>query len=187
MILHRPDEHHPADIAARTPTPDDSRLMSRAFAALRIFTGLVWLSNALAKVANIGVFDWGFLSFNLITTPVARAIATNAAAKTPIAPLGAFYRDVVLTRWGFFGPFLTVVELAIGLGLILGVVTRLAALGGLGLLVPIWVMLWPTGDYLWTYPAEDLFPLILLVIVPAGRHVGLNRLLAPRLGHRWPF
>ena len=43
--------------------------------------------------------------------------------------------------------------------------TRLAAVGGLLLLTPIWVMLWDRGQYLWTYPAEDLFPLLLLMWV----------------------
>lgn len=168
-------------------TARENGLMASAFTALRIFTGLVWLSNALAKVTGIGNFDLGFLSFNLVTVPVAKSIATDASAKTAIAPLGAFYRDVVLPNWGFFGVFLTVAELAIGLGLIFGVATRLAALGGLALLFPIWIMLWHTGGYLWEYPAEDLFPLVLLAIVPAGRRGGLDRRLAPRFGHRWPF
>jgi len=129
----------------------------------------------------------GFFSFNLVTRGSAQFIATGAAGKTQIAPLGAFYRDVVLPNWGFFGAFLTVAELAIGLGLIFGVATRLAAVGGLALIGPIWVMLWHTGGYLWEYPAEDLFPLLLLAIVPAGRTFGLDARLAPRFGRRWPF
>lgn len=168
-------------------TARETRLMASAFTALRIFTGFVWLSNAVAKVTGVGSYDLGFFSFNLVTVPVARAIATDASSKTTIAALGRFYGDVVLTHWGFFGVFLTVAELAIGLGLVFGVATRLAALGGLALLVPIWVMLWPTGGYLWEYPAEDLFPLVLLTIVPAGRRGGLDRQLAPRFGHHWPF
>jgi hypothetical protein len=36
-------------------------------------------------------------------------------------------------------------------------------------------------------PTEDLFPLVLLAIVPAGRVGGLDRVLAPRFGHHWPF
>ncbi len=40
-------------------------------------------------------------------------------------------------------------------------------------------MLLHTGLYLWQYPAEDLFPLVLLAIVPAGRVGGLDRRLAP--------
>ena len=78
----------------------------------------------------------------------------------------------MLPNWGIFGAFLTVAELAVGLGLIFGVATRLAAVGGLALIGPIWVMLWHAGGYLWEYPAEDLFPLLLLAVVPAGRGRG---------------
>jgi uncharacterized membrane protein YphA (DoxX/SURF4 family) len=162
-------------------------VFARAFTALRIFTGLVWLSNGLAKSFEVAQYDLGFFSFNLISKATARSIAASASGRTGIAPLGAFYRDVVLPNWGFFGVFLAIAELAVGLGLIFGVATRLAAVGGLLLIGPIWVMLWHTGGYLWEYPAEDLFPLVLLAIVPAGRTGGFDRRLAPRFGHRWPF
>jgi len=167
--------------------PSSYRLMTRVFTVLRVFTGLVWLTNAIAKVIEVGNYDFGFISFNLVTRGVAKAIATDASSKTYIAPLGWAYQNLVLPNWGFFGVFLTVAELAIGLGLIFGVATRLAAVGGLLLLAPIWLMLLHTGGYLWEYPAEDLFPLIMLAIVPAGRHRGFDAMLAPRFGYRWPF
>jgi thiosulfate dehydrogenase (quinone) large subunit len=167
--------------------PIPYRMMANGFAALRIFMGLVFLSNAVAKLIDVAVYDWGFISFNLITSGTAQAIAGGAAQATYITPLGSLFAGFVLPNWGFFGPFLALVELAIGLGLIAGVATRLAAVGGLLLLTPIWLMLLPTGLYLWQYPAEDLFPLVLLAIVPAGRVAGIDRVLAPRVGHRWPF
>ncbi len=164
-----------------------SRIFVMAFTAFRIFTGLVWLSNGLAKLVDKGTYDWGFLSFNLITRGVARSIAEGASSQTSIAPLGDFYRHVVLPHWGIFGAFLTVAELAVGVGLLFGIATRLAAVGGLLLIGPIWVMLLHTNLYLWEYPAEDLFPLLLLAIVPAGRLGGLDGRLARRFGHHWPF
>jgi len=163
------------------------RVFVQAFTALRIFTGLVWLSNGIAKLIDKGSYDWGFISFNLITRGAAQFIANDASTKTYIAPLGALYQHVVLPNWTIFGTMLTVAELAIGLGLIFGVATRLAAVGGLALIGPIWLMLLHTGGYLWEYPAEDLFPLVLLAIVPAGRHRGVDARLARRFGHRWPF
>lgn len=166
--------------------PAPVRSLTGGFAALRILLGLVWLSNALAKVFGVGTVDWGFFSFNLINLDTAQAILTDAASKTQIAPLGAFYRDVVLPDWGFFGILLTVSEIAIGLGLLFGVATRLAAVGGLLLIGPIWIMLWPSNAYLWSSPLE-LFPLLLLAVVPAGRALGLDRTLAWRLNGRWPF
>lgn len=90
----------------------DYRLHARAFTGLRIFTGLVWLTNGLAKVLNTGHVDVGFFSFTLITLITrgsARSIAAGAAHATGITPLGAFYRDLVLPHRGFFGAFLTVV------------------------------------------------------------------------------
>ncbi|MEV8615275.1 hypothetical protein AB0383_46535 [Amycolatopsis sp. NPDC051373] len=59
------------------------------------------------------------------------------------------------------------------IGLTFGLLTRVAAIGGLLLLGPIWLMLLHTNQYLWTYPL-DLFPLLLLAIVPAGRVAGLD-------------
>jgi len=162
------------------------RSLAGGFAALRIFFGVVWLSNGLAKLFDTGNYDWGFLSFNLITRGAARSIASDAASKSQIAPLGAFYRDVVLPNWGFFGILLNVAELAIAIGLLLGIATRLAAVGGLLLIGPIWLMLLHSNLYLWEYPL-DLFPLVLPAIVPAGRTLGVDRTLATRFHGRWPF
>lgn len=171
-----------------TVTGTSAPIYAKGFAALRIFTGCVFVSNGLAKAFDVGHLDLGFFDGNLITLGAARGIATDASGRTAIVALGAFYRDVVLPHWAVFGPFLTVAELAVGLGLIFGVLSRAAALGGLLLIAPIWVMLWHTNLYLWEYPAEDLYPLLLLAIVPAGRTAGLaDARLAARLGNRWPF
>lgn len=84
------------------------RVFVGAFTALRIFTGLVWLSNGLAKLIDKGGYDWGFISFNLVTRGSAQSIANDASKKTYIAPLGAFYQNVVLPRTGgSSGPSLT--------------------------------------------------------------------------------
>lgn len=162
------------------------RILARGFTALRIFFGLIYLSNGLAKLIGVGAYDWGVVSFNLIDRGAAEFIATDAANKTGIAPLGSLYLDFVLPNWGFFGWFLTVVELAIGLALLFGIATRAAALGSLLLIGPIWLMLIDANPYLWLYPV-DLFPLLLLAIVPAGRTAGVDARLAARFGERWPF
>ena len=116
-----------------------------------------------------------------------RRSSSGAAQRTGIRPLGGFYEHVVLPHWGVFSVFLTLTELAIGVGLVLGIASRLAAVGGLLLIGPVWVMLWHANHYLWEYPAEDLFPLVLLAIAPAGRYRGFDYTLAARFGNRWPF
>jgi len=165
----------------------ETTIFVRLFTVLRVFTGLVWLSNGLAKVFSKGNYDLGFFSFNLVTTTTARNILTGAAHRTYIRPLGGFYEYAVLPHWGLFSVFLTLTELAIGVGLILGIASRLAAVGGLLLIGPVWLMLWHTNQYLWLYPAEDLFPLVLLAVAPAGRHRGFDSRLVAKFGNRWPF
>ncbi len=172
--------------ATTAPSGADTVLMAKAFTALRVFTGLVWLTNGLAKLIGKATYDLGFLSFNLVTRGVAESIAKDASAQTYIEPLGAFYRDVVLPNFGFFGWFLTVAELAVGLGLVLGVLPRAAALGGLLLIGPIYLMLLHTNLYLWQYPAEDLFPLVLLTIVPTWGRLAVAQRIRARLPRRWP-
>ncbi len=176
----------PASDTDAGAVPAEPTIFRRLFTVLRIFTGLVWLSNGIAKVLERGSYDLGFFSFSLVTKSSARGQLSGAADRTYIRPLGWFYQSAVLPHWGFWGVFLTLAELAIGIGLILGIASRLAALGGLLQIGPVWIMLWHTDLYLWEYP-EDLFLLLLLTIAPAGRRLGMDGRLAARFGYRWPF
>ena len=172
--------------SARPPGPLISpTLLHAGFFALRIYVGLVFLSNGLAKALDRQNTTWGPFSFSLITRGSAKNIAQGAAGRSHIPVVSAFYRTTVLPHWGFFGVFLTVAELSLGVALLLGILTRVASVGGLLLIAPIWVMLWHTGDYLWDYPA-DLAPLVLLAVVPTGRILGLDGPLRRRVPH-WPF
>ena len=172
----------------RATIPASHGSLARALAVLRIFFGLIWLSNGLAKLVDVGAYDLGVVTFGLLWLPQAQFIANDASSTTFLAPLGAFYQDVVLPNFGFFGVFLAVAEIAAGLALLFGALTRAAALGTLLLIGPIWVMYLasPATQYLWTYPV-DLLPLLLLAIFPSGRAWGLDGRLAARFGDRWPF
>jgi uncharacterized membrane protein YphA (DoxX/SURF4 family) len=162
------------------------RILNGALVALRIGFGVNWLSNAIAKIIGKTNFGGGWFSFNLVDRGVAHGILQQSVSSTGIAPLRGFYSNVVLTNWGFFQWFLTFTELAIGLGLLFGIASRLAAVGGVLLLAPIWLMLLGTNQYLWTYPL-DVLPLVLLAIVPTGRVAGFDRVLAARFTSHWPF
>lgn len=163
------------------------KVLLRSLAAVRIFFGLDWLSNAIAKLADTMNYDWGLITFNLVNRGVANGILHQSVMSTGIAPLRWFYGEVVLPNFGIFGWFLTFAELAVGLGLTFGVLSRAAALGGFLLLAPVWLMLLTTDQYLWTYPL-DVVPLILLAIVPTGRYLGFDGRIAARLGtRRWPL
>ncbi len=171
-----------------TSVPASHRSLSHAFAVLRIFFGLIWLTNGLAKLINVGVYDFGFATAGLLWLPQARDIADIASTGTYLGPLAAFYQNIVLPNYGAFGVFLTIVEIMAGLALLFGALTRAAALGTLLLIGPIWLMYLFSGaaQYFWTYPV-DLLPLALLAIYPSGRTWGLDGRLAARFGDRWPF
>ncbi len=162
--------------------------LARGFALLRIFFGVIYLSNALAKIIGVGAYDLGVASFGLLWLPQAEFILNDASTNTGFGLLGGMYQSLVLPNFGFFGAFLTVAELAAGLGLLFGVLSRAAAVGNLLLIAPIWVMYLfsDATQYLWTYPV-DLLPLLLLAIVPTGRTAGFDGRLAARFGDHWPF
>jgi thiosulfate dehydrogenase (quinone) large subunit len=164
------------------------RGVAKGLAALRIFVGIEWLANGLAKLTGQGSVDLGVVSFGLIDRGVARGLLENyTGPQSNAAPfLKSFYADVVLANWGFFQWLLTAAELSVGLWLVLGIASRLAALGGLALIGPLWIMTIDNHRYLFEYPL-DVIPLLILAIVPAGRVWGQDGRLAARLGDRWPF
>ncbi len=186
--MSEPTATEPTVTERQATIPASHRSLAQALAVLRIFFGVIWLSNGIAKLIGVGSYDLGFATFGLLFLPQAEFIANDASSTTFLAPLGAFYQSVVLPNYGFFGTFLTFVEIAAGLALLFGVLTRAAVLGTLLLIGPIWVMYLASAatQYLWTYPV-DLLPLLLLAIYPSGRMWGLDGRLAARFGDRWPF
>jgi uncharacterized membrane protein YphA (DoxX/SURF4 family) len=177
-------------MASQTTAPDvptaSYRSLAGGLATLRILFGLVYLSNAFAKLVDVSDFRIGPIGGNLIARANSRGILESAAQDTWLGPLGAFYQSVVLPNWGFFIWFLIVAEFAIAFGLLFGVASRLAALGGLLLIGPIWLMLLDEGPYFWAYPVE-LVPLAILAVVPSGRFAGFDGRLAARFRGHWPF
>jgi len=162
--------------------------IARGLAAFRIFVGLVWLANALAKVVNQGSYDLGVVSFSLISRDTARGLLESYTGpeSNAIAPLKSLYSDLVLANWGVFQWLLTAAELAVGVSLVVGVASRLGPLVALALILPLWVMVIDNGRYLFEWPL-DIVPLAILAAVPAGRVWGQDGRLAARFGDRWPF
>jgi len=162
--------------------------IAKGLAAFRVFVGLVWLGNALAKVVNKGSFDLGVVSFSLISRDTARGLLETYTGPEShaIAPLKSVYRDLVLANWGFFQWLLTTAELVVAVSLVVGIASRLGPLLALALIFPLWIMVIDNGRYLFEWPL-DIVPLVILAAVPAGRVWGQDRKLAARFGDRWPF
>ena len=77
---------------ARPPDLVSGDVLARGFAALRIFFGLIWHSNGLAKLIGVGAYDLGFATFGLLDLGTAQFIANDASTRTYLGPLAAFYR-----------------------------------------------------------------------------------------------
>lgn len=92
---------------------------------------------------------------------------------------------VVIPAAGFFGGLQLVVELAFGVGLLLGVFTRLSSLLALGFFFSLFLGYFGGHEWIWTYVL--LMAAALTVFLGwGGRRLGLDQMLAARRG-RSPF
>jgi uncharacterized membrane protein YphA (DoxX/SURF4 family) len=149
--------------------------MREAIAVLRIFFGLVFFTNGLAKlVPGIAHLPGGYF---LIDGQGARSILQHNAAHHPVQ----LYKDLVfkifLPNWGLFGPLVGLAELTAGLLLMLGLASALGAL--LAALLSLHIQFSDaTGPWFYEYAVEWV-PLLCLTFMKAGTVWGLDGLLAP--------
>ena len=155
----------------------------RAIAVIRIFFGLVFLSNGLVKLLPVpSSTPFGFL----INSDGARSIITHDAKHHPVQ----LYHDVVynlfLPNWSLIGPLVGLSETIAGVLLLFGIGSAAGALLGALLSLHIQFAALFNGEWLFEYALEWV-PLLCLVFLRSGRTWGLdNRVIAryPRLA-RW--
>ncbi len=92
---------------------------------------------------------------------------------------------MVLANWGVFGSLLTVTELTVGVLLIVGLFTPIAALIGAGFALHLNFAVWDRNVWAWEYAVEWL-PLLGLALMRAGRFWGVDARLVRRFP-RWPI
>jgi hypothetical protein len=102
----------------------------------------------------------------------------------PFKIQASFVKHVVLAHFYLFAPIVYATEVAIGMSLMLGLLTRLGGLAGLAMALNLWVGLYVApGEWPWTY-----FFLVVIqafyALHPPGRSLGLDVLLRAR--SRWP-
>jgi uncharacterized membrane protein YphA (DoxX/SURF4 family) len=177
----------PAGVGSRV-APARPDLVAKGLAAFRIFMGVTFGANGLAKVLGKGHYDLKVVSFGLIDRGTARGLLVGYAGPKShaIAPLKWFYNHLVLAHWEPWSIFLTAAEVTIGVLLCFGIASRFGALIGLALILPLQVMVIDNGGYLFDFP-PDWVPLVILLVVPSGRAWGFDGRLAARFGDRWPF
>ena len=96
----------------------------RTAAAVRILTGVLWIA-----------LGWGKVTGDFVTTGFAASAREMAAGTWPFWK--GFLETTVVPHAGAFAWAFALSEIAIGIGLVLGLFTRVAAAGGVALMLPI--------------------------------------------------
>jgi uncharacterized membrane protein YphA (DoxX/SURF4 family) len=160
------------------------RLFFLGMTIIRVGFGLVFLTNGFAKLGAQENKIPPFKGF-LITRDGARSILQADTAGHPIGIYKDFVDNVVLEHWGLFGGLVTASELFIGVCLVLGVVTPIAALMAAGFQLHInFANIHHDDKWLWE-AAVEWMPLLGIALMRAGRYWGLDSRLAKRFP-RWP-
>lgn len=163
-----------------------SKVKGHWVAIMRIFVGAMWLSEGIKKVLE------GWLDpANIYIIPVDSASAASEAVETAAAavqpflfhePLGLYnwMVDAVISKAPFlFQAALVLGEIFIGLALIGGLFTVLAALGSIALSVMFTISAMATREIMWFFFSGILF------LGGAGRGTGLDHWVMPWLKRQW--
>jgi thiosulfate dehydrogenase [quinone] large subunit len=144
----------------------DSRLAALAWTAMRVWLGVMWIQAGSAKLW--GAEAAGFLHNN------GAGVAGFAAHGTPAYSWwGSFLHGFVVPNAGALGVLVAVSEFAIGIALVAGLFTRVAALGSLALLFTY--VMSGTASVCAFYA---LFAIVILVMWRTSSWIGIDGLIA---------
>jgi uncharacterized membrane protein YphA (DoxX/SURF4 family) len=148
--------------------------MNRAVAVMRIFFGLVFLTNGLAKlVPGIAHLPGGYF---LIDSQGALSIIQHNARHHPVGLYHDLVFNVFVPNWAVIGPLVGLTETAAGLLLVLGLASWVGALLAAGLSFHIQFSD-ANGPWLYEYAVEWV-PLLCLAFMRSGMTWGLDARLA---------
>ncbi len=130
--------------------------------AVRVVVGTCWWQQSLWKIPP----NYDGLKFWM----------QNMVDHAPVHLQSWAVANIVLPNIAVFGPIVYAVEVAVGVSLILGVLTRWGGLLGLGMAANLWLGLYSApGEWPWTYGFLILLQCI-YVIDPPGRSLGVEAL-----------
>jgi uncharacterized membrane protein YphA (DoxX/SURF4 family) len=166
----------------------DAALLARGLAVIRIFFGVILFTNGIAKLFEFTVVSAGPYRGTLIDRELARVILENEGARTDLPLVGWVAEHVFVANWDVMQWLVTLMELGVGALLILGLLTRLAALAGLGQQLFLAALYFSSSRWMFEQPHEWV-PLVVFAVVPAGRVWGLDgRIIRSRPEWmRWPL
>jgi hypothetical protein len=135
-------------------------------ALVRIFFGLLWVEQLVWKMPP----TYGGL----------RSFVEREVQATIVPGYGFIVKNIFLANFPLLGTGVWTTELLVAVSLLLGLFTHFGAALALLLSLQLYIGLaYAPGEWYWTYGMLILLSLVLLV-VPAGRRLGLDQLLAPR-------
>ena len=167
----------------------DARTLGKGLAALRIFVGIIFFANGLAKLFTFRNIEVGPYRSFLINREETRRILEGEASRNEIGAVKQLVNDFMLPNYDWLQWVITFVELGVGALLIIGLASRGAALVGFGQQMFLQVLYLSSGRWMFEQPHEWV-PLLILLLVPSGRVWGLDRRFARRRAGRlggFPF
>jgi uncharacterized membrane protein YphA (DoxX/SURF4 family) len=170
------------------PRIPDAAVLGKGLAALRIFIGVIFFATGLSKLFGFRNIEIGTYSTFLINREEARSILEGEAQRSDIPLIPSIVNDFMLPNYGWLQWVLTFVELGVGALLIVGLLSRGAALVGLAQQLFLAALYASSGRWMFEQPHEYV-PLVILALVPAGYVWGLDARLRMRraIDRRWPF
>jgi thiosulfate dehydrogenase [quinone] large subunit len=161
--------------ARRNPTVwewvKESRILAVVWTAMRLWLGYEWIKAGAAKL-------WGDESAGFIHNGGAGVKGFAAHGTPAYAWWGTFLHRFVVPNSSWIGVLVAVAEFAIGIALVSGLFTRIAALGSLGLLFTY--VMSGTASVCAFYA---LFAIVILTMWKTSSWLGIDGLIA-RYRHR---
>jgi thiosulfate dehydrogenase (quinone) large subunit len=137
---------------------------------LRAFLAFVFMYGGISKIADNRFLDG--------SSPL--SIHASVAAVRNLSPIGGLLGPVEAHSFGF-GVLMAAAEMAVGLGMLLGLFTRIAAIGGICLALSLWLTVsWGAQPWFTSADLVYLFAFTPLLIAGAGGVLSADAWLAQR-------
>ncbi len=135
---------------------------------LRAFLAVVYLDGGISKIADSRFLD--------DSSPV--SMHASVVAIKPLSPIGGLFGPVVDHSFAF-GLLMAIGELAVGIGMVLGLFVRVAAAGGMLLALSLWLTVsWGANPWFTSADLVYLFAFTPLLLAGSGGVLSLDGWLA---------
>jgi thiosulfate dehydrogenase (quinone) large subunit len=160
----------------------DTRVMPWVWLVVRLYLGYEWISAGWTKLAGSGSSAWVGDKAGAAIVGFAKGALAKSSGDHPDVTgwYATFLNDLVIPNAGLFGRLVAVGETLVGLALILGALTGIAAFFGILM----------NANYLLagTVSTNPILIILGTIVMLAWRNagwIGLDRFLLPALGTPW--